>query len=178
MHRNAYRLLAFSHEMERQGREPRSRLLAREIRRATDAEAAQLRIESGSPIAEIRRVRLADEIPMVVENAIIAHEGADVVMQVDLEAGSMHDALSKAGVHLRRGHASITAEPASQEDANLLGVNLGDPLLIERRVIFDLRGRGVEVTESRYAGNRYGLDVRFDVEGTSTRRKRRAGPSA
>ena len=86
MHRNAYRLLAFSHEMERQGREPRSRPLAREIRRATDAEAAQLRIEFGSPIAEIRRVRLADEIPMVVENAIIAHEGADVVMQVDLES--------------------------------------------------------------------------------------------
>ena len=43
-HRYADRLMAFSHEMARQGRAPSSRLLTREIRPATDAEAAALAI--------------------------------------------------------------------------------------------------------------------------------------
>jgi GntR family transcriptional regulator len=47
----------------------------------------------------------------------------------------------------------------------LLGVPVGSPLLVERRVIADAAGRRVEATESRYPGDRYALDVRFEVEG-------------
>ena len=35
---------------------------------------------------------------------------------------------------------------------------------MERRVIADVAGRPVEATESRYPGDRYALDVRFDVD--------------
>jgi GntR family transcriptional regulator len=43
-------------------------------------------------------------------------------------------------------------------------VRAGEPLLVERRVIADVAGRPVEATESRYPGDRYALDVRFDVD--------------
>ena len=56
------------------------------------------------------------------------------------------------------------AEAATTEDARLLGVTAGEPLLVERRVIADVQGRPVEATESRYPGDRYALDVRFDVD--------------
>ncbi|MGP1674839.1 MAG: hypothetical protein ACTS8Z_06480, partial [Candidatus Limnocylindrales bacterium] len=39
------------------------------------------------------------------------------------------------------------------------------PLLVGRRVIDDSHGRPIEATESRYPGDRYALDVRFDGEG-------------
>jgi GntR family transcriptional regulator len=58
----------------------------------------------------------------------------------------------------------VTAGPASKEDARLLGVTRGDPMLVERRVILDAHGRPVEATESRYPADRYAIDVRFDVE--------------
>jgi len=141
-HRYADRLMAFSHEMERQGRAPGSRLLAREIRPATDAD--------GRPIA--------------VEAAVLVRRTADAVMTADLETGSMHEALARAGLQLRRGKATITAEAATPEDARLLAVSEGEPLLVERRVIADVQGRNVEATESRYPGDRYALDVRFDVD--------------
>jgi GntR family transcriptional regulator len=44
------------------------------------------------------------------------------------------------------------------------GVAEGAPLLIERRLIFDQAGRPLELTESRYAAERYSLEVSFDVE--------------
>jgi GntR family transcriptional regulator len=37
-------------------------------------------------------------------------------------------------------------------------------MLVERRVIVDQRGRPIERTESRYAADRYGLDIGFAVE--------------
>ena len=37
-------------------------------------------------------------------------------------------------------------------------------MLVEKRVIHDQDGRPLELCESRYAGDRYGLDVQFDVE--------------
>jgi len=164
-HRYADRLMAFSHEMERQGRTPSSRLLAREIRPATEAEAAALELCPGEPVVLVRRVRLADDRPMAIETAILVRSTADVVMAADLETGSLHEALARAGLHLRRGKATITSEAARREDAVLLGVGEGDALLVERRVIADAHARPVEATESRYPGDRYALDVRFEVRG-------------
>jgi DNA-binding GntR family transcriptional regulator len=71
-------------------------------------------------------------------------------------------------VILRRGTATIGAAAATTEDAQRLGIRVGEPLLVERRVISDGFGRRVEATESRYPANRYALDVRFEVDGPSS----------
>jgi GntR family transcriptional regulator len=163
-HRFADRLMAFSNEMRRQGRTPGSRLLAREIRPATEAEARALAIRPGDPVVLVRRLRLADDLPVAVERAVLVRRTADIVMGADLEGGSLHEALARAGLQLRRGQATITSEGATPDDASLLEVRAGEPLLVERRVIADVAGRPVEATESRYPGDRYALDVRFDVD--------------
>ena len=62
------------------------------------------------------------------------------------------------------GRAAISAEAATADDAKLLGVKRGAPLLVERRLIRDQDGGPLELTESRYVGTRYGLDVDFEVE--------------
>ena len=165
-HRRADRLMTFSREVERRGRVPSSRVIAREIRIATVSEAERLRLREPGPIVVLKRLRCADGEPIAVETAVLDRRVAPAVMAADLEHGSLHDALSRAGFVLRRGSATITAEPATREDARLLGVPRGDALLVERRVIVDNHGRPIEATESRYPGDRYALDVRFDVEGS------------
>lgn len=163
-HRSADRLLAFSQEMRRHGRHPSSRLIDREVRAANEVEAAALRVRPRDPVVVVRRLRLADGVPIAVETATLNRSMADAIMHADLETGSLHEALAGAGVHLRRGQATISAEAAAADDAALLGVAVGTPLLVERRVIVDSHGRSVERTESRYPGDRYALDVRFDVD--------------
>lgn len=163
-HRHADRLMAFSQEMTRLGRIPSSRLLARDIRPSTADQAAALGLRATEPVVMVRRLRLADGEPIALETAVLVHRTADVVMAADVERGSLHQALAAAGLHLRRGNATITAEAAGPEDVRQLGVVRGSPLLVERRVIADVAGRPVEATESRYPGDRYALDVRFDVE--------------
>lgn len=163
-HRRADRLMTFSREMERRGRTPSSLLLAREVRPATPADALALGVEPGEGVVLLRRLRCADGEPMAVETAILDARTAPVVMAEDLANGSLHEALAQSGLHLRRGTATIVAEAATDEDARLLNVEAGEPLLVERRIILDGHARPVEATESRYAGRRYALDVSFDVE--------------
>lgn len=164
-HRRANRLMTFTKEMLRAGRVPSSLTLTRVVRASTAAEAASLGIPARQSIVHLRRLRQADDRPIALESAVLIGACADVVMAADLTHGSLHDALTRAGFVLARGTGTISAAAATAEDARLLGIQPGDPLLLEQRVIVDAHGRRIEATESRYPADRYALDVRFDVEG-------------
>ena len=163
-HRRADRLMSFSSEMTRRGRVPSSIIVDREIRPAWRQAAAELHVREGEPIVFLRRVRCADGEPVALETTLLIRSTSPSVMAADLRTESLHSVLTGGGFALRRGTALVTAGPASKEDARLLGVALGDPMLVERRVILDAHGRPVEATESRYPADRYAIDVRFDVE--------------
>ena len=163
-HRRADRLMSFSSEMRRRGRVPSSIVVSREIRPAGRRAAAALRIRDSEPIVFLRRVRCADGEPIALETTMLAGRLSGTVMAADLRHDSLHATLTTAGWSLRRGTATVTAESASREDARLLEVAPGDPMLVERRVIVDVQGRPLEATETRYAAQRYAIDVRFDVE--------------
>jgi GntR family transcriptional regulator len=85
-------------------------------------------------------------------------------MTADLAHGSLHETLGRAGFVLRRGTGTISAAAATAEEARLLGIRTGDPLLVERRVIVDGSDRQIEATESVYPADRYALEVQFEVE--------------
>jgi DNA-binding GntR family transcriptional regulator len=150
--------------MLRAGRVPSSRMLTRVIRPSSIAEAASLEIPLRQPVVHVRRLRQADGEPIALESAVLVGSCADAVMTADLAHGSLHETLSRAGIVLRRGTSTIAAAAATAEDARLLEIRAGDPLLVERRVIVDGHGRRIEATESRYPADRYGLVVDFDVE--------------
>ena len=163
-HRQAGNLLSFTTEMRRQNRLPSSRLLERRVRQATSDEAARLKLKPGAQVVVVRRLRLADEQPIVVETAVLREACAEAVLAADLDSGSLHETLFTAGFAPTRGRGILLAEAATDDDADVLGVPAGAPLLVEQRLIEDERGRPLESTESRYAGNRYGLHVDFDVD--------------
>jgi GntR family transcriptional regulator len=163
-HREASNLTNFTKEMRRRGREPSSRLLERELRPATELEGRRLQLGEEPSVVSIRRIRLADGEPVAIEHAVLPAAAAHAVTDADLEGGSLHEALVAGGLVPTRGHATIGSEPAESEEAGLLDVPSGWPLLVERRVIVDQEGKPLELTESRYASGRYALDVDFVVE--------------
>ena len=159
--RTASHILSFSDEMRRKGRAPSSRLLQKRRRSATDAERERL---GRNEVISLRRVRLADGDPVAVETAVFPADRVALLLDGDLEGASLFDTLARGGLVPTAGRASLAAEAATAEDARVLGVKRGSPLLVERRLIHDQDGTPLEWTESRYVGSRYGLDVDFDVE--------------
>jgi GntR family transcriptional regulator len=165
MHRRADRLMSFSSEMSRRGRVPSSIIVDREIRPAPRAMAADLHVREGDAVVFLRRVRCADGQPIALETTHLIGPTSRAVMAADLRSESLHAVLAAAGYALRRGTATVGAAAATAEDARLLGVTPGVPMLVERRTIVDPHGRPIEATETRYPSDRYAIDVRFDVEG-------------
>jgi GntR family transcriptional regulator len=159
--RTAGHILSFSDEMRRKGRTPGSRMIERRERRATDEEERRLGV---SDVVVVRRVRLADGKPLALERAVFPADRAADVLDADLERASLFRTLVTAGLVPTSGSAALGAEAATAEDARLLRVRKGAPLLVERRLIHDQDGRPLEWTESRYVGSRYAIDVDFDVE--------------
>jgi GntR family transcriptional regulator len=159
--RTASHVLSFTEEMRRRGRVPSSRVVERVRRAATAEEQRRLGVDE---VAILRRVRLADGEPVALESAVFPADRVVSLLEGDLERGSLHGALVAAGIVPTAGRGALSAEAAGPEDARLLGIKRGQPLLVERRLIYDQDGGPVELTESRYVGERYGLDVVFDVE--------------
>jgi GntR family transcriptional regulator len=160
-HRSAAHVLSFSDEMRRRGRVPSSQVLEKRMRAATEEERERLNADA---VVVLRRVRVADDEPIALETAIFPAPRVAPLLESDLEHTSLFETLARGGIVPTGGRAALAAEPATAEDARLLGIRKGEPLLVERRLIRDQDGAPVEWTESRYVGTRYGLDVDFDVE--------------
>ncbi|HST16443.1 MAG TPA: GntR family transcriptional regulator [Gaiellaceae bacterium] len=159
--RTASHILSFSDEMRRRGKVPSSRIVEQKRRPATADEARRLATDE---VFVLRRVREADGEPVALETAVFPAERVAHILDGDLGSESVFAALASAGVVPTAGRADIGAEAAGLGDAKLLAVKRGEPLLVERRLIVDQHGAPLELTESRYVGARYGLDVDFDVE--------------
>ncbi|MFJ9841370.1 GntR family transcriptional regulator [Kitasatospora sp. NPDC101155] len=165
-HRRAENLVRFSEEMRRQGRSPSSRLVSALLRPARPQEVHRLRLPGSAPAAEVVevvRVRLADGLPTALERAVFPGTLA-ALLQADFRTASMHETLTGLGRVPTRGHASIRAASAGEREAGLLEVAVGTALLVEERLIVDQDEQPLELTESRYVGDRYGLDVAFEVD--------------
>ena len=165
-YRQAGKIWSFTDEMRRRGKEPSSQVLKRGFAKPSPADAARLRLPADEGLVVVRRLRIADSVPIALEQAKFPSDLAEAIMEADLELGSLHATLVGAGRVPTAGQATISAETAERAEAKLLGVSPGAALLVERRLIADQHGVPLELTESRYVAERYALDVDFVVEVT------------
>ncbi|MFJ2604688.1 GntR family transcriptional regulator [Streptomyces sp. NPDC087425] len=161
--RRAESLIRFSEEMRRRGRVPSSKLISSEMRKARPDEVHRLEVSKTSDVVAITRVRLADGVPVALERAVFPRD-LKGLLELDVTTHSLHESLIELGRHPRRGYSSIEADIAGDLDSQLLDITAGAALLVERRVILDQDDRPVELTETRYVGSRYVLDVAFQVD--------------
>jgi GntR family transcriptional regulator len=154
-------ILSFSDEMRLRGHEPSLRVVDRGERSATGDEEQRL---GTTDVFVLRRVREADHTPVALETAMFPTARVAGVLDGELEGASIFALLEAAGIVPTAGRAAISAEAATAEDAKLLGVKRGEPLLVERRLNRNQDGGPLEITASRYVGARDGLDVDFEME--------------
>jgi GntR family transcriptional regulator len=161
--REVSHLRGFSDEMRARGMVPSSILLGAALRQATEAEATALRQRPGVEVVSIERVRLADDVPMAVEHAVLTARCAGVLV-ADLAQASLHRTLMMLGIVPSSGTSTVTAERPTARDAAQLRITRNTPLLVERRLIRDGENVPIEWTESRYVSERFALNVSFAVD--------------
>lgn len=151
------RLTGFSEDMRQRGMEPASRILQRESTAASAELAAKLHVPVGAPLVVVRRLRLADGVPMALERIFLVAGIVDL-NRVEMTE-SLYEQLEDEGVHILRAAQTIEAINLDAEQALYLDQAVGAAAFRVQRVSFTDRGTAFEHAETIYRGDRYSFDI-------------------
>jgi GntR family transcriptional regulator len=149
-------LSSYTEDMRAQGRQPSSRLIeASEV--AAEAELARLLgVRAGAKVLRLHRLRLADNEPMAIETTHLALGRFRGLRRHLAPGASLYQVLrERFGVEMGYAEETIETALASPEEAELLGADIGLPMLLLSRHSFDVEGNPVEWVRSVYRGDRY-----------------------
>lgn len=142
--------LGLTQMLRQEGAVPGSVLLAFEELRAPLKIAEKLDLRLGSPVVMIRRLRTANGLPFCVETSYLPRELVPDLKAVDLEGSASLYGLMQAryGVRFAKNDETLKITFATLEEAQLLGLNEGDSVMLLRSVVMDEDGRPVEYLKS------------------------------
>ena len=149
-------LRGFTEEIAERGMVPASRLLEQRVVDATAELAERLEVQVGSPVMRLRRLRLADGIPMAIEKTYISLSHFPGIQQINFGEQSLYQTLrDQFSVHVAWAAETIEILPATHEESILLEIPAKTGILsISRNTITEDRVP-IEVTVSRYRADRY-----------------------
>ena len=160
--REVGRLRSYTEEMAARGLLAESQTLVARREQAGPGVARALGVTPGDAVIRWKRLRRADGVPMCVEDAYLN----EVLLPGFLQAAmptSLFDALAARGLRPTWAEDAITADKANAEEANLLQVHAGSPVLVVARRA--LAGeKPVEVSRSVYRNERFTLWVQLGQE--------------
>lgn len=162
--KNVRGLASFSEDMRQRGLSPGSIVLQQDLRLLQEEQAHLLKVAPHEGAVILKRLRLANGIPMALETAVIpAALCPGLVSRTDLDRVSLYEVLEKE-YHISADYAQevVEAVNAGDEEAKLLQVVPGTALLRIRRLTTAKNHGPFEYVESLYCGNKYslGLSVR------------------
>jgi GntR family transcriptional regulator len=159
--RDAGRLFPFTRAMQQAGYRPGARVISMEKTLCNPAVANQLDLKVSSFVFFIQRLRTVNQEPVVLENAFIAADLFQDLDRFDLNLRSLYEVMeTEYGSRVTQAHQSLEAVAATDFEAELLGLEKGAPLILERRLTFDQLGRRVEFSKDLFRGDRF----RFTTE--------------
>jgi len=116
-------------------------------------------------VLRVKRVNLADGQPFAVVTVWCPAELGRDLSRADVERRPFYELL---GVGLRGATQTIGADSAEADDAALLAVPVGSPLLRCERITTDVTGRPVLVSDHRYPAHRTEFVVELPLAEPST----------
>jgi GntR family transcriptional regulator len=154
--KNIAEVVGFTAELEALGIAAGARVVSAG-RRAAGADAAiRLTIFRGTPVFCLRRVRLADGLPVAIEESSIELARFPGIEKIDFAEDSLYRVLREQyGVRFTRVDEVLEAHAASRAEARLLEVSPRTSLLYVERTVWGSDGRPVETSQSSFRGDRY-----------------------
>lgn len=158
-------LTSFSQDMEARHMKGSSQVLAVETVLASARVAEQLQVEEGSPVLLLKRLRLADKVPVAIETCYLEYSiGCAVKEYINDDASLYELMIQKCGTKPVSAEQNIKVGLLQPWEKSLLGEGVPTHALCITRQSRDQNGRVVEYTESKYRGDNYSYRISINVE--------------
>ena len=155
------KLTGFYQDMVERGLNPVTRVLHQNVVRANEKVARFLNIPPETQVIDIERLRFINDEPIQLVTTYIPYQIYPPLATVDLTNRSLYEFLEKeGGIFLTRGRRYIEAVLASANEAALVGLERGAPLLMLDSVSYAENDLPIEYYHALHRGDR----SRFEVD--------------
>ena len=162
LEKNFRQVLSFSEEMEARGSRPNSKLISSEVVSAGDEVAEALQLAPEDKVICIRRVRVADDLPMGVETSCLPLSLCPDLSEKFDPRASLYRTLAQAyGIHIVQADEVVEAGLVDSQEARLLRIRKGSPVFLFTRTSYVEGGKAVEYVKSTFRGDRYRISNRL-----------------
>lgn len=151
-------LTSLYEDLSQTGQAPSTTVINHEIGTADEHVARALGVAVGDPIVHIKRLRLADGVPLAVLDNILPGEFADLTRE-DFEQRGLYQLLRARGVTIRVAKQRIGARAATTAESQLLSLPRHAAVLAMSRTAFDSSGRAVEFGDHIYSPDLYSFEM-------------------
>jgi len=131
--------------------------------KATEVERKKLGLGATDDVIKIARVRTRNNRPFIVETLVLPASRFGLLEKLESIPNTLYDYFQKHfGITVARGDERIQAVAAGRNQAKLLGVDEGAPLLKLDRRMYDLDGNVIEwrVSVCHLGNAYYGVSLR------------------
>ncbi|MFN2196799.1 MAG: GntR family transcriptional regulator [Anaerolineales bacterium] len=155
--------LSFTDEMRSIGRRAGSQLIEQKVIPANLKIAQHLNLHEGEDVFELTRVRLADDIPLLLETSCLPHERfPDLENEPSLAHGSLYAHLLEVyRVQVTGMDQTLKPVLLTRAQAQLLDAEPGVPGIVSEIVAYDRAGEPVEYSWSVTSGDKCEFYFRF-----------------
>lgn len=156
--RRPVELTSLYDDLAKTGQEPRTEIMAFEVKPAPDLIAEALGIPEGGEVAWFERLRYAHDEPLaIMQNAVPLSVLA--LRREDLERRGLYELLRSAGRAPRMARQVVGARAATAAEARVLGEARGAAVLTMTRTAWDESGHAVEYGSHIYRASRYSFEL-------------------
>ncbi len=156
--RRAVALTSLYDDLKAAGREPRTQVLSLEEILCPPDEAEHLGLGSSAPVLRFKRLRVAGSDPIAFMCNVVP-VGLLEIEKEDLEQTGLYELFRENGISPHVATQRIGARRAGAEEAELLEIEPGDPVLTMARIAYDTNGRPIEYGSHCYPAESYWFEM-------------------
>jgi GntR family transcriptional regulator len=152
---------SYSGEAKRRGQKADNRILTFEKRPAWPQVAHRLKLEEGEPVNVMERLLLADDKPVALEFSYMPSKFYDGMTKEMFEGGKSAFAVMESYGHISaRAVDELSAAALEKREADILGLDIGTPVLIRFRITLNPDGTPIKGSRAIYLFNPgYSVDI-------------------
>jgi GntR family transcriptional regulator len=156
--RRAVALTSLYDDLKQAGRKPQTRVLALEEALCPPDVAEHLGLGPTAPVLRFDRLRVAGSDPIALMHNVVP-AGLLEIEKEDLERTGLYDLFRGSGIAPHIATQRVGARKAGAEEAELLEIEPGDPVLTMTRIAYDTNGRPIEYGSHRYPAESYWFEM-------------------
>lgn len=143
-----------------QGKTPGWEVISKEWGSPTEEIAKRLKVSRDKQVFRLQRLRLSDNEPIGHHVTHVSPVFTEAIDEKSLsKGGSLNYLGNNSSLGNSRAVRTLEAVPANEEESALLSVNLGDPMLLVRRLVVSAEGVPIEDLHAIYRGDRFQYQI-------------------